>query len=241
MAVTLGRTDFAFLTGDAAGIDAEQALDRFRQPPPLDWSSRGLGGAAKLYRANENAVLAQRAIQGLATMLKAEQLSINLRANNAGANVFAAVGMVQGALLLHLHSIGWHDNNALILLRTALDLVARAAFIADRRASEATQWERGANVRAVDSYPHLGSLLTRREPGVSDPHDVYEWLCSFSHFDSKALLLNHTSSAQRLKPDDVYAALAYVAWACAVLAEVITGVPDLAVWPDPWPVKLPWS
>jgi hypothetical protein len=161
--------------------------------------------------------------------------------------------MVNSALLIHLHSVGWYDNAALVLLRTALELAARGGFIALGVGNEATRWTEGPKLgteeeqdaaealfSAANCCAKIAPMLKHREVTSADPYAVYQWLCRFTHFDYKAFEMNHDASDDHISHEHAYAALAYVAWVCAVIAEVVVGDSTIARWPAVWPAKLQW-
>jgi hypothetical protein len=90
--------------------------------------------------------------------------------------------------------------------------------------------------------PILFAALRTKRPGISDPDLVSKWMSQYVHFQRAALLSNHTAAGDRhLCHADGYAAVAYVGWACAAIAEVALGYDDIATWPERWPDVLPWD
>jgi hypothetical protein len=102
-------------------------------------------------------------------------------------------------------------------------------------------WLAGHRVRATDSLPALRNALRTKRPDVSDPESVFTWLSGHVHLTKDAVMANHSSAERRLGHPDAYAALAYVCWACAVMAEIGLGYDDIAEWPKRWPHPLPWD
>lgn len=68
-----------------------------------------------------------------------------------------------------------------------------------------------------------------------DPVSVYGWLSEHVHFTK--VCIDDGAPAH----EEAYAALAYVAWSAAVVAEAHVGIGGLAVWPVEWPEQLPWE
>ena len=214
---------------------------------PLDLDAQTIGNGRDLADVYVNAFAAGGLIRRMAEEMGKHGLTINPRdrANAAGLNILAAAQMVSSALLTHLRASSWYVNGTLVLLRTAINLAVRGGAIAIGTADEATRFFDGPNLptpreRKAAEFDIskccevLAPHVTSREPHASPPLAVYKWLCAFTHLDAKVLGKPPTH-------EDAYAAIAYVSWLCAAFAEIVTGVPDLAVWPKRWPASLPWE
>ena len=209
-----------------------------------DLNKRAIGNAEDLAMAYTNAHAAEYAIRELDKELAARGVAVrDERASNAGANVIVACAMVQTASLAYMRE-NWHHHAVLVLCRSALEATARGGMIALGTVDESERWWHGPDLptreerRAAELSASAGcraieGLVLKKHPGASRPLAVYEWLCGFTHLDSKAIraLVPHEAS---------YATLAYAAWLAAVVAEAVCGHP-FAAWPKQWPAKLPWT
>jgi hypothetical protein len=229
-------------------------LERCTDKPDFEgWASSAIvnldaetyGNRLHLHEATRNADAAEMLVRGIAEEIEKSGGKLQLRANAAGVNALAAAQMVNSALVTHMRALRWYANSTLILLRTSIDLAARAAFIARGTGSEATRWEEGPRLKdgkqrkaarflASDCIAALSTVVRAKRPGTDDPRLVYEWLCAFTHLDAVAL--------EDMKPshEDAYATIAYVAWVAAVVAEVVAGY-EISRWPSVWPPMLPWN
>ena len=184
-------------------------------------------------------------LRKMADLIDAHAPPMPPRTQFAGVSVLAGSQMVGSALLMHMRASDWYVNSTLILLRTALEQAAIGGVIARGTGSEATQWLEGpklptpkdrqnAEFRVAQCCKDLAPFISTHSPIADDPTDIYRWLCNFTHLNS-AVLTNKPSH------EDAYAALAYVGWFCAVMGEIVIGVPGIAIWPSIWPAKLPWK
>ena len=160
-------------------------------------------------------------------------------------NLWAAGETVSAALFVHVRKNDAYEPVTLSILRTALELACKAAFIALGRGSEPERWmngpmlptsqqRRAAEVSVKEASADFTHHLRARQLEAPDPQVVYSWLCSFTHRDRKAM--EHAPTHE-----DGYAALAYVAWVVAVVTELIVGESGLAHWPSAMPSPLPWD
>ncbi len=238
----------------AMGLDddaAEDELRHFATGDLAEWMSQSPGAAKRLLAAYQNAWLADATIVAFARESEERNVEVPLRAQNAGICVISGSACVRSALLLALQTEPWYGLAALSLLRSGLDVAALGGYIALGSRCEATLWEgrdqltnsQQHTFRKVFSAPNccarIWPALVARHAGAPHPYDVYGWLCNFTHVNFNAVERNFKDACDPLTHATVYPALAYVAWACAVVAEIVTGR-AVAVWPD-LPAALPWS
>jgi hypothetical protein len=158
---------------------------------------------------------------------------IGPRAEAAALNVNAAYVTAGCALLTHMRKDELYDYGTCALLRPSLELAGRSIFISQGTSEEVTRFKNGPRLRASEYWPRANAAVELRRPGTWEPKRVYDWLCRFTHFEE---------SVMREGPsrESAYAALAYVSWVCAIAAELVTGLTELAKWPESWPAQLPW-
>jgi hypothetical protein len=219
-----------------------------------DWSRRSLGTPARVLAVHWNLEFVADTLEQLGNVIESRKAQ-NRRANDGGVNIVAAVNMTETALLTHLRWHSWHENATLIMLRTALELAVRGGFIALGKKNEAARWTYGPDHKdrrireaAVALFKNMFDMckvvaprLTEREPTCPEPYAVYKWLCGFSHLDNTAIAMHLGGALRPFTHDMAFAVYAYVGRLCAALAEVVTGCPDLAVWPKDWPDPWPWA
>jgi hypothetical protein len=229
-----------------AGVrgDSDENWQRFAVQNVADLTKRTIGNASHLEAAYTNAFKADALLRGFGEKIEVEHLPIDLRANNAAANIMVAVGMLHSAILVHMRE-NWHQHAALILCRSALELAVRAGVLALTTGNEPSLWwegarllaereRRAAELKAAACCEKVEPLTRAANPGAGAPLAVYRWLCGYTHLDSVAIMTPLATEA-------TYAAIAYTGWLCAVIAETIADWPNLAQWPTVWPTPLPWA
>ena len=158
---------------------------------------------------------------------------------DAGVNLITAFHMLQSALLLHMRPEAWNDNCAPIFARTAMECTGRAALIAHGRTDEPHRWDKGPTFSAAQCVAALELAPVVLPAHVPRPKRVYAWLCNFTHMNSEGVA-RYTSPPVDAH-EGTYAALAYVSWLTALVAEGVSGHSPLARWPGTMPAKLPWD
>lgn len=170
--------------------------------------------------------------------------TIGDREGAALSNVFMASQIIHAALLTHLREDPFYEFGTLILLRSALDVTAKAAFIANGCCDEPARWNlhrdpvlarthRNRSIRVAECWDACHAI-TQRTPEADDPKRVYEWLCGYTHLDSHAIELGSPSHIAG------FAGLAYASWFCAAVADVVFGCAPFAIWPAGMPTPRPW-
>jgi len=223
--------------------DADENFQKFAVENVADLKARKVGNATDLAAAYLNAFKAEHLVRKCSEKIEAEQLPADLRANYASVNIAVGVGMLHSAILVHMRR-NWHQHAGLILCRSALELVVRAGLLAITADDEPSRWSEGPTLgsREERRLAELGAarccdtilpLVQTAEPTASSPRQVYEWLCGYTHLDAPAI-------KHPLASEAVYAAIAYVGWLAAVVAETVIGREDIAEWPSAWPTPLPW-
>lgn len=157
----------------------------------------------------------------------------NIRTQNAGWLIVMAGQFVDAAVLPYMKDKRFYNVPTLVLLRSALECAARGGFIALGRRDEASVYQRGTNATAQSCFDRVRAAVLRRRPSATTPDVVYGWLSDATHLNVNMFL--HPPSRE-----DAYAAIAYVAWFTAAMAELVTGE-RLAEWPSVWPSHLPWD
>ncbi len=195
--------------------DPSQNLAKFRDEGWADMSTRAVGHAAELALAYANVDWAALNVSDLAKRLEPRG-HLNMRAAAAGRNVIAAAVIARSALLTHLREDERFEYATCALLRTSIELAGRAVFIARGSRDEASCFNRGATLHAADALIVFDREVATREPSADPPSRVYKWLCGFTHVD--VTVMNKGADHEH-----AYSAMAYVAWANAVAAEVIVG------------------
>lgn len=190
------------------------------------------GDAIAFATAYSNSTTAHDTVANLAKRIIERGGKFSGRAEAAGRCVHASAFMVQCSVLTHLRAYGHFEYGTCVLLRTGVELAGRALFIALGTGDELTRFNT-ERFKASEYWPVASLVVSKREPRAWDPKEVYAWLCLFTHVDKAAMDKEPTR-------EEAYAAIAYIAWFAAVAAEVVSGVPDLAVWPSVWPEKVPW-
>ena len=219
----------------------EENLASYIARQPADLASRPIGTWAHLQQAYRHAVVADHAITGLAKAIvdRGGNPAADVRANNAGVNVLVASHLLNSATILHVRPDATTHTHGLILVRSALESTGRAALIATGTKDEVHRWQTGTSITANECITALGPVLSRREPGAADVMKVYAWLCNFTHMNVHGV--EHLQDTDPSRRDDNYCGHAYAAWAAAVVAEIITGIANLAVYPSPLVNPLPWD
>jgi hypothetical protein len=229
-----------------AGIkgDSDENWQMFAKQKVASLQTRPIGNAQHLDAASMNAFRADLVVRSFGEKIQAERLPEDTRANYASVNIMVAVGMLHSAILVHMRE-SWHQHAALILCRSALELVARGAVLALTTGNEPSQWWEGARLpspaerreaelKAGACCEMIVPLVRSANSAASPPRQVYDWLCAYTHLDSVAITKPLSSVA-------TYAAIAYTGWLSAVVAEVVADWPGLAQWPTIWPSPLPWA
>lgn len=201
-----------------------------------DWRSRASGAQRQLEAVMRNL----HTIGVIRQMGDLLQSRLNKRTNHAGLVLLQAADATGAALLLHMAEPAQRDFMTLVALRSSLDFAGTAAHIATGSKREATHWEGEKQFTSKERNSALARILAEERPGCPAPDKVYSWLCDFTHCNAKAVSLLHRDAKHQLTHEMAYAALAYVAWICAVLTERISGCDNLATWPD-MPDELPWD
>lgn len=210
--------------------DPAANIAKFRDEGWADLSTRAVGHATELALAYANVDWAALNVSKLASRLEPRG-HLNVRGAAAGRNVVGSAVIARSALLTHLREDDRFEYATCALLRASIELAARAVFIARGAKDEASCFNRGGQLKAADTMRVFDSELAKREPTADSPSRVYKWLCGFTHVD--ATVMNKGADHE-----NAYSALAYVAWASAVAAEVVVGVRQ-AVLPT-IPATRPW-
>ncbi|MGH7297374.1 MAG: hypothetical protein ACRELB_20730 [Polyangiaceae bacterium] len=202
-----------------------------------DLGSRAVGGAQDVSDVYQNAAYAMHHVREASLAQVGEGFRVAEEVDHALLLINLAAGTVTASLLLHLREARWLENGAASLLRTALEaLVSAAALIAGGEHHKTHWFVRRGRIDPSGALPILFELLSTRRADVSDPAVVYSWLSRSVHWELPAIQREGGAPAH----EDVYCALAYISWACLVLAEVATGYEGLVAWPKNWSEPLPW-
>jgi hypothetical protein len=210
---------------------------------PADLNARPIGTWSHLQDVHRNTVLASDAVIRLAKVIaeRGGTPGLDHRANNAGVNLLTACHLLHSASVLHARPDRTTHAHGLILVRSALETTGRAALIATGDGDEVFRWKAPrARISASECICALSPTLSLRQPGAPEASKVYAWLCNFTHMNVRGFM--HLQDTDPSRRDDNYCGHAYAAWAVAVVAEVITGIPDLAIYPSAWvDPPLPWD
>lgn len=218
--------------------DPESNLHKFVGKGMADLTARSVGNWKDLSDAYLNGFMASKFLVDVSHALEAVAAQPHPRAQGAGVNIMAASYTLLSALVLHLRVEPWNDRAAMALARTALESTGRAALIATGTANEATRWENEVQFTAKECVVALDKVVAKRREGARPASAVYEWLCNFAHMNTSGL--RHFFDGPATKHEDTYAALAYVSWATAVVAELVFGDVEFAQWPR-FPETVPWD
>jgi hypothetical protein len=203
-----------------------------------DLSSRVVGGASDISAVYKNAAYAMRHVREAALAQMREGFRISAEIDHAMLLTTLASGAVTGSLLLHLREAQWFENGAATLLRTALEALASAAALIAGGERHKSQWlDQRGRIDPGKALPFLFEVIRTKRSEVSDPAAVYSWLSRSVHWDLPGIQREGGAPSH----EDVYCALAYISWACLVVAEVATGYDGLAEWPERWGDPLPWA
>lgn len=227
--------------------DPQENFRKFATTNITDLDQFETGNASHLMEVNVQVNAVTELIESMGAELgkQAPLPNVPPRTLVAVTLIQAAAQMVNSALVMHMRASKWYTKSTLILLRSAIEQVAVCGFIALGSGCEATRWLEGhkledekarknAKILAAECFHRVRPFISNRYPQAGDPYNVYRWLCNYTHLNSAALASDTTH-------EDAYAAMAYVAWFCAALAEHVLGVPGVARWPQVWPAKLPWA
>lgn len=214
--------------------------DAFRQFREQNWdglAERQVGGSAALATAYLNAAQLQDVLPNIAERLVRNDPNVVLSddLNHGAALALAAAQMVNASLLTHLRKATWYEHATLLMLRSALEMAGAAAVLAVGPPDARQSWMAGHRISGKVAMPCLTNLIRITRAEVPDAWDVYSWLSKHVHY-TRACIQDGAPAH-----DHAYAALAYVAWCTAVVAEAHLGVGGIAVWPNEWPEQLPWD
>lgn len=223
-------------------MSSAESLEQFRSGDWDDLSQRPVGNADDIAPTTANTTSALELLRQTAVYLeKLGTTELPDPLNYGAAMILAAAQTVGSALLLHLRKAMWNEHAALAVSRTALEaLVTGSALLSDADGCVA-RWLQGDRVNATKYMPLLGAALKTKRADTPDPAVVYEWLSRHTHFTRDALMRSHVSSTQPLDHTASYAALSYIGWATAAMAEIVSGYDQVAEWPARWPSPLPWE
>lgn len=227
-------------TLSAPSTDLNEALSDLvcSRVPFEELSKRSPGGVDDLLKVQANLSLSSHAIRGVVQdlfdavgetlMLPHARLVVSTRVLS-DAMLFA-----DAAFVLHVRA-DTKPKPALALLRSALECVGRAALIATGTGAEvdqfATATEREHRLHSGECLKALESLADRLVPGAA-VRRLYDWLCSYSHYDAAAVFAEPALV-------DVYSTLALVTTLGARVAEVLVGGKPFVIVPT-LPTDLPW-
>ena len=110
--------------------DAAENFRTFRETAGAYLAGRQVGNAADIAVAHGNAVCAEDFVAKIATKIEALGGRVGTRADAAGRNVIAASLMTRAALLSHLRQDEHFEIATWALLRSSIELAARAVYIA---------------------------------------------------------------------------------------------------------------
>jgi hypothetical protein len=214
--------------------------DAFRQFREENWDglmARGVGGSAALAAAYLNAAQLHDMLPNVAEQLLRNNPSVALSddLNHGSALALAAAQMVNASLLAHLRKANWYEHATLLMLRSALEMAGSAAVFAVGPLHARQSWLAGHRLSGELAMPCLTNLIRATRAEVPDAGAVYAWLSKHVHF-TRACIADGAPAHE-----DAYAALAYVAWCTAIVAEAHLGVGGIAIWPKEWPERLPWD
>ncbi len=172
----------------------------------------------------------------------------HLARSNAAALATTLAGQtLDASFFLFVRQNRWYAHAALAVVRSALELGARAAHVLVGRASpddfnerlrskDPAERKRGAaalGLRACcRSLDDILQLDQRDQRGVER---LYAWLCSHGHLDVRGI-------EQRPAHREVYCAMAVTGWYIARLVEIVSGIEQrIALEPELPPAPLPWA
>lgn len=209
-----------------------------------DLDGRAVGNAADLLDVWRHVVVAKNRIWLLKDALERR---LPHRENVCAELARAACQLAEAALLMHTSRHDWYVYPGLGGCRTALECAAKAFFVATGTSDEAQRWlrwyrqpkskRRQLEIKMAECLEVFVPFVEERTPVASRAHfsvqRVYDWLCDYVHFDARAARRPPTH-------EDEYAALAFVAWCSAIVAEHIMGCDEFARFPNRMPTDLPW-
>lgn len=244
MLTTLRDRGYAGPAYEPADMSDADALDKYRAKMWDDLQSRSIGNKAALGEVWRHIVETKDHAFRIQSAVSSRTGKMSKRQNYASINIQAAAQVLEVATLLHTAKDTWFATSAISQCRIALELAAKAVFIAVGADDEPGRWrsahmlrdKRKRRVTQIGMKEALGALeplLTKKEPQADATGRVYEWFCAYVHFDARTML-------QAPQHERAFAAVAYVAWVIAAAGEIITGVPNLARWPKRLPVPRPW-
>jgi hypothetical protein len=218
--------------------DPQSNFEAFANRSPIDLKAHRVGNASHLAEVYTQALFPEHLIVGMVTKIDSLGLQPNSRANDAGANLIAASGIIDAAVVLYMRTERVCTISSISLARTALETVGRAALITSAPVRVLERWETGERIPAADCIRALAPLVPTQPANPCGPGIVYAWLCKYAHFN-RATVERYIAAEPVQEP--AYAAIAYASWALAVVTEHVTGVPGLARWPSAWPSPFPWQ
>lgn len=221
--------------------DIRQSFSDYVGRAPADLDARPFGMWVHFADNYRNAVTADYAVRELAKLIidRGGDAVANVRANDAGVLLLVASHLLNTASIVHVRSDETTHAHGLILSRSALECVGRAALLAFGVGDEVQRWHDKEEFKAADCIRALVPVVARSRPTASSPQVVYKWLCHFTHMNVQGI--ERIQSKDPAIRDESYCGHAYVSWLTAVLAERVTGLTDLARYPSALPEKLPWD
>lgn len=230
------------VAGVASGIhgDPRQNFHAYVSREPVELEGREFGNWSHLEALYTNAMMADLAIEELclAVVERGADPNANRRAYESALNLKIASMLLHGAVVLHLRPEATLALCGMTHVRGALESTSRAALLALGTKDEVHRWETD-RLPVAEGLELLAQLVTKAEHDLGEPGRLYGWLCDFTHM-SKAGVAHFADTSGRAQAN-TYAALAYVSWAAALVAEVVSGVPNLATYPRAMPPALPWN
>jgi hypothetical protein len=201
----------------------EESFQQFRD---RDWDTleaREVGGAGALAAAYMNAAKVEDLLRKISARVAGSTMSISDDLNHGSALALGAAQMVNSSLLTHLRVTPWYEHATLLMLRTALEMAGASALFAIGPAGQRKAWIEGHHVSPTKTtLPALRDLLRDARADAPDPGKVYTWLSEHVHFTK--VCIDDGAPAH----EEAYAALAYVAWCAAIVAEVHVGIGGIA-------------
>ena len=237
--------------------DPRESLGAFLGSPlPADIDQRAYGNLSDMIDVHHNVALGSEVVgfmaQDLYRVCTEKGVPPNPRLLISARLCSLGVSKVTSAHVLHVRPKRFFQTSALGLLRTGIELIGRAGWVALGTGDEPHRVAEGhrlnarqrAELRKTDGasacLKSIARFVQGGWAGADSPVDVYEWLCSFTHFDGGVVerLYPETEPATQLV-EDTFVAMAYVAWLGAIIGGEIIGqrvakAPRL-------PPKRPWT
>lgn len=203
---------------------------------PDDLESRAFGNLQDLIDVHHNVAFGSNLLE---TMLRdcigvCAQRGVDapIRALVSAKLLALGVSMVTSAHTICMKEELFFHSSALVLMRTAIELVGRGGWVALGTGNEphrvvsgpklpTREERRAAEVPAGTCLDAIAPEAQSKWREADHPRRVYEWLCRFTHFD--AIAVERLNTAGVAMQEDAYAASAYVAWLGAAMAEVVIG------------------